>query len=638
MLFLDIETYSATNLPKCGVHRYVSDPTFRILLISYAVDDGEVVTCDLTKGEKLPMEVRDQILDDAVEKHAWNAAFERVCLSKYFGTYLKPESWRCTMVHAASLALPLSLKDCGAVLKIKDEKLDTGRALIRKFCVPDKETGLVVTPDEAPDDWQDFIRYNQQDVLAEREIYQRLRKIPVPEHVWKEYALDQRINDRGILLDLDLARASVEVAEKVRSEQLSELEDITGLENPNSPLQMKAWLEDSGLALESLSKADVLEALENSEGEIKRALELRLELSKSSIRKYNTMCDVACADHRARGLVQFLGANRTGRWSGRLIQVQNLKRNDLEGLATARELVKQKNIEAISMLYGSVPDTLSQLVRTAFIPKPGHRFIVADFSAIEARVIAWLAGENWVLDAFRNGQDIYCETASQMFGVKVEKHGENSELRQKGKACCLACGYGGSVGALKAMGADKLGMTEDEMAELVERWRMSNRNITAFWRELEFGAKEAIKAGIPQTVYGLKIYKQKGFLFIELPSGRKLAYCKPEFGVNRFGNESITYWGNTVAKPWTKLETYGGKLTENVTQAVARDLLAHSMLELEKSGYKIVMHVHDEVVLEVPEGVGSLDEACAIMGRAPSWAEGLPLVADGYECEFYRKE
>ncbi len=430
----------------------------------------------------------------------------------------------------------------------------------------------------------------------------------------------------------------LEIAENLRKEHVSELESITGLENPNSPIQMKGWLADNGLPLESLAKGDVKEALKTAEGNVRRALELRLELAKSSIKKYNTMCEVACRDKRARGLVQFLGANRTGRWSGRLIQVQNLRRNDLPDLDEARALVKREEGEAVEMLYDSVADTLSQLVRTAFIPKPGHRFIVADFSAIEARVLAWLSREQWVLDAFTRGQDIYCETASQMFGVTVEKHGKNAELRQKGKACCLACGYGGSVGALKAMGADKLGMTEDEMAELVMRWRMSNPNITDFWKALETADKEAIKTSVPQTVYGLKVYRAKGFLFIKLPSGRSLAYCKPELGINRFGHESITYWGNTVAKPWTKLETYGGKLAENVTQAVARDLLAHAMIELDKHGYKIVMHVHDEVVLEVTEGIGSVEEVCVMMSKAPSWAEGLPLEADGYECRFYRKE
>lgn len=637
-LSIDIETYSPINLAKAGVYKYCNHPDFEILLFSYAIDGCAVRTVDLASGEQLPAEILRALDDPVVVKWAYNAAFERACLSAYLGRRLDPAGWRCSMVWAATLGLPLSLKDVGAVLNLDAQKMEAGKSLIKYFCVPDKH-GHQRLPSSDPDGWRLFKSYNARDVQVETAIRHKLAHFPVPDYLWGQYEVDQRINDRGIRIDTTLATNAITIDESHRAQALARAQKLTGLENPASPLQLQEWLNQHGCPLESMAKESVNDALANASGDVCEALELRQELSRSSVAKYRKMMDATCTDQRAHGLLQFYGANRTGRWAGRLVQVQNLPRNYLPDLAQARGLVRDGNGEALEMLYPSVPDTLSQLIRTAFIPSEEHRFIVADYSAIEARVLVWLAGEETTLTAFKNGEDLYCATASAMFGVPVEKHGANSELRQKGKIAVLACGYNGSVGALKAMGALKMGLAEDELQPIVDAWRQANPNIVQLWHEVDNAATRAISTGRPVTLRNLVFEKKSGMLFITLPSGRRLAYVKPGIGVNRFGGTSITYWGQGVSRKWQKLETYGGKLVENIVQAIARDLLAEAITRIEKAGHRIVMHIHDEVVIDEPINSSiTVADICALMNELPEWAEGLPIDAAGYECDFYQKD
>jgi DNA polymerase len=783
-LNVDIESYSSENLAKGGVFRYCEAEDFEILLFGYSIDGGAVQVVDLTRGEKIPHEILQAITDRRVVKWAFNAAFERICLSRYLGlptgTYLDPASWRCTMIWSAYLGLSLSLMGVGAVLGLEKQKLSEGKDLIRYFCIPCAPT---ITnggrkrnhPADAPEKWKLFVDYNKRDVEVELAIHQRLRRFPVPDSIWDEYHLDQRINDRGVLIDRQLVGNAIEMDSLSRHELVSRMKELTDLENPNSVSQVKTWLAENGLEVDSLGKKDIIAALLDAPREIKEVLELRLQLAKSSVRKYQAMENAACSDDRARGMFQFYGANRTGRWSGRQIQAQNLKRNSIEDLAVARTLVKEGDYEAVKMLYGNVPDTLSQLVRTAFIPRKGYRFIVSDFSAIEARVLSWLAGETWRMDIFAEEGDIYCATASRMFHCEVTKHGENGHLRQKGKQAELACiaegqlvltdrglvpiehvtidhllwdgedwvthegviykgrgkvityggltatadhlvwiegmgkpvhlelaakcraqlvrtadgekpiylsgdlgvqrnpaaydapnktgtckvydvlnagehhrftvsgvlvhncGYGGSVGALKAMGALESGMTEDELKPLVDAWRQSNPNIVQLWWDVDQATKEAVKERTTIITHCIKFSYESGFLFITLPSGRRLAYVKPRIGTNAFGSACVTYEGVGGTKKWERIDTFSGKLVENVVQAISRDLLCHAMQQLEAAGCRIVMHIHDEVVIEAPMDM-EVDEVGRIMGIAPSWADGLILNAAGYEAEFYMKD
>ncbi len=782
--FVDIETYSSTDLAKSGVFRYCEAEDFEILLFGYSVDGGEVQVVDLARGETIPEEILEALTDRRVVKWAFNAAFERICLSRYLGlptgTYLDPSSWRCTMIWSAYLGLPLSLMGVGAVLGLEKQKLSEGKDLIRYFCIPCTPTitngGRIRNhPADAPEKWNLFVDYNKRDVEVELAIHQRLGRFPVPDFIWDEYHLDQRINDCGVLIDRQLVRSTIEIDKHSRQELVSRMQELTDLENPNSVSQVKAWLSENGLEVDSLGKKDVIAALSEAPREIKEVLELRLQLAKSSVRKYQAMENAACSDDRARGMFQFYGANRTGRWSGRLIQAQNLKRNSIEDLAVARELVKGGDYEAVKLLYGDVPDTLSQLVRTAFRPRKGYRFIVSDFSAIEARVLSWLAGETWRMDIFAEDGDIYCATASRMFHCEVTKHGENGHLRQKGKQAELACvaegqpvltdhglvpierlttdhllwdgedwvthegvickgirkvityggltatadhlvwiegmgkpvqlalaakcgfhlvstadgkkaiafgghqsvrrdsaaydapkelgacnvydivnagrhnrftvsgvlvhncGYGGSVGALKAMGALESGMTEDELKPLVDAWRQSNPNIVKLWWDVDRAVKDAVRDKTTTNTHGIRCSYESGFLFITLPSGRRLAYVKPRIGTNDFGSDCVTYEGVGSTKKWERIDTFSGKLVENVVQAISRDLLCHAMQQLEAAGCSIVMHIHDEVVIEAPNAM-KVDEVGRLMGIVPSWADGLMLSAAGYGADFYMKD
>ncbi len=800
-LSLDLETYSSENLAKCGVYRYAEAPDFEVLLFGYSADGAPVKVVDLTAGETLPADVRSALTDPAVTKWAFNAQFERVCLSRYLGyptgQYLDPSSWRCTMVWAATLGLPLSLEGVGAVLGLEKQKLKEGKDLIRYFCTPAKaRDGSLIRhyPTDAPEKWSLFKAYNLRDVETEMSIQQKLSKFPVTESEWRNYTLDQQINDRGIMLDRTLVTQAIRCDERFKRTHMEQARSVTGLDNPNSPVQLKAWLAEKGIEADSLSKAAVADMLEKADGEVELALSLRQELAKSSVKKYTAMQTVVGSDDRARGLIQFYGANRTGRYSGRLIQVQNLPQNHLPDLDTARALVRSGNTDAVEMLYDSVPLVLSELIRTAFVPKPGCRFYVADFSAIEARVIAWYAGETWRMDLFRSGGDIYCQSASQMFHVPVEKHGVNGHLRQKGKIAELACiaegqlvltdvglvpiekvtpkmklwdgeswvshggviykgrkgvityegltatpdhlvwvegqsrpiqfgaaaacgahliqtgngeqpirlggnnqpggtverghelhlttvgmpkavvqadgycetavqrtsvydirnagkhhrftvsghlvhncGYGGSVGALKAMGALNYGLQEEELKPLVDAWRLSNPHITKFWWDVDKAASICVRERTATETHGIRFYYQSGMMFVELPSGRRLVYVKPKMGLNRFGNESVTYEGVGEQKKWLRLESYGPKFVENIVQATARDILAEAMLRLNAAGYRIVMHVHDEVVIEAPPDT-SLEDICSVMGQTPTWASGLLLRADGYVCDYYKKD
>ena len=652
-LFCDIESFSPVQLAKTGVYPYADHPDFDLLLFGYSIDGGPVEVVDLASGETLPDEVLAALVDPDVVKWAHNAAFERVCLSAWLRAhhpkllsdgFLDPAQWRCTMIWSAYLGLPMSLDAVATVLKLDVQKDSAGRKLIKQFCTP--ATPSVLNggkrrnpPSADPTGWVRFIDYNRRDVEVELAIYERLASFPMPDDEWDTYALDQRINDAGILLDHRLVDNAVAVDEHHRNASLARAQKLTGLDNPNSPIQLKQWLTTHGCELESLAKADVHAAHDTATGAVKEVLELRGDLAKSSVKKYQAMQNVAGSDGRARGLIQFYGAGRTGRFAGRLVQVQNLPRNYLTDLDQARTLVRTGNLDALELLYESVPDTLSQLIRTAFIPSTSHRFIVADFSAIEARVIAWLAGETTTLTAFREGKDLYCETASRMFGVPVEKHGINAELRQKGKIAVLACGYGGSVGALKAMGALGMGLAEHELKPIVDAWRAANPHIVQLWADVEEAVIAAITSRQPIRLRNLRFGIESGILFIELPSGRRLAYVQPRLGENRWGGTSITYTGTTTARRWGQLETYGGKLVENIVQAIARDLLVTGMHAVAKAGHQIVMHVHDEIVIDEPENSGfTVTDACELMSTLPAWADGLPLDAEGYECDYYRKD
>lgn len=643
-LSIDIETYSDIPLQKTGVYRYSGSPNFEILLFGYSIDSGLVQVVDLTCGEHIPKEVLAALEDDSVIKWAFNAAFERVCLSRYLGyptgEYLDPESWHCSMVWAATMGLPLSLEGVGAVLGLEKQKLTEGKELIKYFCqpcLPTKANGQRTRnrPFHAPDKWELFKRYNARDVEAEMGIQQKLSKFPVPPQVWEEYDIDQEINDRGVRIDMELVEQAIDMDARSRQELTDAMKHMTALENPNSVQQMKQWLSDNGVETDSLGKKVVAELLKTAPPELAEVLTLRQQLAKSSVRKYQAMEKTVCSDSRARGMFMFYGANRTGRFSGRNIQLQNLPQNHLPDLAEARALVRSGDFDAVKLLYEDVPDTLSQLIRTAFIPRDGAQFLVADFSAIEARVIAWFAGETWRQEVFAKGGDIYCASASQMFKVPVEKHGVNGHLRQKGKIAELALGYGGSVGALKAMGAIEMGLTEDELPPLVDAWRQSNPNIVKFWWAVDHAVMEAVRYKHTTTNYGLTFSCRSGMLFITLPSGRKLAYVKPKVGTNKFGGECITYEGIGSTKKWERLDSYGPKFVENIVQATARDILCYAMRTLRHCS--IVMHIHDELVIEADPRM-SLDVVCQQMARTPPWAKGLLLRADGYATPFYKKD
>lgn len=653
-LMMDLETKSDIDIAKSGVYRYADSPYFDILLFAYSVDDAPVQVVDLASGERLPEEILNALTDDRIQKHAFNASFERVCLSVWLrrnyperfvsygspedacGNYLSPNAWRCTMVAADYLGLPLSLAGVGAVLQLQQQKMSEGKALIRYFCVPyDTVNGVPQfhTPADSPEKWNVFRAYNQRDVETEQAIERRLSRFPVPEFVWQEYALDQTVNDRGIQVDLQLVQQAIRMDALTKDKLLQRMKALTHLDNPNSVYQLLGWLETQGYPSDSLGKTQVQELIKTAREPVRSVLELRLQLSKASVKKYQAMQNAVCSDGRARGMFQFYGANRTGREAGRIIQLQNLPQNHLPDLEDARELVKSGNLEAVELLYEDVPDTLSQLIRTAFIPKPGYQFLVADFSAIEARVIAWLADETWRMQAFAEGKDIYCASASKIFGVPVVKHGENGHLRQKGKVAELACGYGGSVGAMKAMGGAE--MSDAELKQLVTDWRTASPHIVQLWWDVENAAIKAVRDKTETETHGIHFSYESGFLFIRLLSGRRLAYVKPRIEPNRFGGDSITYEGIGTNRKWERLETYSGKLVENIVQATARDLLFYSIQTL--SQYFIVGHIHDEMIIECPKDT-KLDEICQEMARTPDWANGLLLRADGYACQFYKKD
>ncbi len=655
-LSIDIETYSSVDLSRSGVYRYAEAPDFRVLLFGYSVDGGPVSVVDLACGESIPPEILSALTDDRVIKWAFNAAFERVCLSRFLGVSLSPSSWRCSMVWCAYLGLPMSLAGAGGALNLEQQKMTEGKKLIRLFCMPELSQGdgspvkislsFPSLISRFPEKWSLFKEYNRRDVETEEAIRQRLRKYPVPEMVWKEYALDQAINDRGIRVDMGLVESALALDEQARGELTEELRELTALANPNSVVQIRQWLADHGTEARDLSKKQVKELLLTADPAVRPVLLLRQQLAKSSVKKYQAMADTVCADGRIRGMFQFYGAWRSGRWAGRGVQLQNLPQTHLPDLDEARKLALGGDMASLKLLYDSVPDVLSELIRTAFVPEKGKKFIVADFSAIEARVIAWLAGETWRSDVFAAGGDIYCASASRMFGVPVEKHGINGHLRQKGKVSELALGYGGGVGALKAMGALEMGVPEEELQGLVTAWRSASPNIVRLWWDIDRSVKAAIST--PGTVLGLPFFshrdgspvnisRRSGMLFIRLPSGRSLTYASPTISTNRFGGMSVTYLGTGPSKKWERIESYGPKFVENIVQGIARDLLAAAMVRLEEAGYRIVAHVHDEVVVEA--GLDdSVDDVCRIMGECPRWAEGLLLRADGYECAYYRKD
>ena len=657
-LSIDLETYSDVDISKCGAYKYAESDSFEILLFGVSVDNGPVIVYDLTSGDEIPTEILEALSDENITKWAFNASFERVCLSnwlrkhhpEYFKSYnseddpvhnyLNPSSWKCTMIWSAYMGLPLSLEGVGAVLKLQDQKMKEGKDLIKYFCCPCKPTkangGRTRNlPEHAQDKWESFKFYNRRDVEVELSIKQRLSKFPVPDSIWNEYHIDQEINDRGIMLDMDVVKNAITFDEKSKAELMIAMQNITNLDNPNSVIQMKQWLSDNGVETESLGKKEVAGLIKETDGNIAEALKLRLQLAKSSVKKYQAMQNAVCKDGRAHGMFQFYGANRSGRWAGRLIQLQNLPQNHMPDLAEARELVRTGDYDTMEMLYDDIPDTLSQLIRTAFIARPGYKFIVSDYSAIEARVLAHLAGEAWRSKVFAEGKDIYCASASQMFGVPVEKHGVNSHLRQKGKIAELALGYGGSVGALKSMGALEMGLTEEELQPLVDSWRNSNPMITAFWWDVDSAVKTAIKQRILTEVRSIKFFYKSGMLFIRLPSGRMLSYVKPRIGENRFGGESVTYEGIGSTKKWERIESYGPKFVENIVQAVSRDILCNAMKTLRHCF--IVGHVHDELIIECSSGV-DLNEICKQMGRSLDWMPGILLRADGYETNFYKKD
>lgn len=656
-LSIDLETYSSVDLKKSGVYPYAESSDFEILLFAYAVNEGAVQVVDIACGEEVPDEILQALTDDTVTKWAYNSQFERVCLSywlrknypQYFssysiaedsvGNYLDPTSWKCSRIWGAYMGLPLSLKGIGAVLKLDEQKMEEGSGLIKYFCKPCRPTkkngGRTRNlPMHDPEKWVLFKKYNKRDVEVELAIKEKLAKFPVPDFVWDEYHLDQEINDRGILLDMHFVEQTITVDAQTKVYLHSKIQEQTGLENPNSVVQMKGWLSDNGVQAESLNKKAVKALISDSEDHIADVLSYRQQLAKSSVSKYTAMQNAVCADGRARGMFQFYGANRSGRWAGRLIQLQNLPQNHMDDLEEARNLVCDGNFDALEMLYDNIPNVLSELIRTAFIPKPGYKYIVSDFSAIEARVLSFLAGEQWRVDVFKAGKDIYCESASQMFGVAVVKNGINGHLRQKGKIAELALGYGGSVGALKAMGALDMGLSEDELQPLVNAWRSSNPHITQLWWDIDAAVKKAVMYKTSVQSHGFRIYYKSGMLFIDLPSGRRLVYVKPRMGTNQFGSDSVTYEGINTGK-WTRIESYGPKFVENIVQAVSRDILAYAMKTL--SHCFICGHVHDELIIECSPDV-SLSAVCEQMGRTPPWISGLLLRADGYECSFYQKQ
>ncbi|HFZ7048438.1 TPA: DNA polymerase [Streptococcus agalactiae] len=646
-LSIDLETYCEVDLRKSGVYHYAEDDSFEILLLAVSVDNGPVTVYDLTK-ENLPDQILQALVNDSIIKWAFNASFERICLSNWLKKhhpkllsegFLSPNSWRCSMVWSAYLGLPLSLEGVGTVLKLKDQKLKEGGDLIRYFCLPCKPTKINGGrkrnfPHHAPDKWAAFINYNKRDVEVELAIKDKLRNHPVPDFLWEEYHQDQNINDRGIGIDVDFVKAAITIDEESKSKIQEELKELTGLENPNSVLQMIGWLREHGVTTNSLDKKAVKELLKVVDAKTTKVLKLRQQAAKSSVSKYQAMVNCVCLDGRARGMFQFYGANRTGRWAGRLVQLQNLPQNHLPDLKEARDLFKTGDLEATDLLYGT-QDTLSQLIRTAFVPSDGKKFIVCDFSAIEARVLSHLAGEKWRSMVFEQGKDIYCMSASQMFGVPVEKHGHNADLRQKGKIAELACGYGGAVGALKAMGAIDMGLDEQELQPLVNSWRQANPNIVLFWWDVDKAVKTAVKYQKQTETHGIQFKVRKGMLFITLPSGRKLAYVKPKMGENQFGGESVTYEGTGTAKRWERLESYGPKFVENIIQAISRDILAYSMKQLKD--FRIVGHVHDEIIIECDQSQ-NLEQIATLMGKAPYWMPDINLRADGYECLFYQKD
>lgn len=655
-LSVDLETFSSVNLGKCGVYKYAESDDFEILLFGYSVDGSEVQVVDLAQGETIPEVVLSALTDETVTKWAFNAQFERVCLSRYLrdkginvnpgqtgkseGLFLNPCSWHCTMIWSATLGLPMSLENVGTVLGLDKQKLTEGKNLIKYFCLPCNPTKVNGgrTRNKYFHDkekWELFKSYNKRDVEVEMSIQEKLSRFPVPDFLWQEFYLDQTINDRGIGIDSLFVDSAIKLDQEVKTHLMSELKHITGLENPNSVLQMRSWLKKHGLEMESLGKKEVAKELKTVGKELAEVLRLRQQLAKSSVKKYTVMKNAACMDYRERGMFRFYGANRTGRFAGRLVQLQNLPQNHLPDLAEARSLVKQGNVEALEMLYEDIPDTLSQLIRTAFIPRTGLKFIVADFSAIEARVLAWLAGEKWRMRVFAEGKDIYCSSASQMFSVPVEKHGVNGHLRQKGKIAELALGYGGSVGALKAMGALDMGVREDELQPLVDAWRKSNPMVTTLWWDVDRAVKQCVHEHVSVQTHNIVFTYKSGFLIIELPSKRCLYYVKPRVEENKYGGESVTYEGVGSTKKWERLESYGPKFVENITQAIARDILLYAMQTLKE--YRIVAHVHDEAIIETDKSV-SVQSVCELMGRTPPWAEGLLLRADGYECEFYKKD
>ena len=655
---IDLETYSDVDISKCGAYKYAESDNFEILLFGVSIDGGEVQVFDLACGDTIPDDILVALSDDTVTKWAFNANFERICLSNWLkrhhpehfkgyripedpaSKYLNPSSWKCTMIWSAYMGLPLSLEGVGAVLKLQDQKMKEGKDLIKYFCCPCKPTKINGGRtrnllEHAPDKWEDFKAYNKRDVEVEMAIKQRLSKFPVPDFIWDEYHLDQEINDHGIMLDMDVVKNAIAFDKKSKSELMISMQNITNLDNPNSVVQMKQWLSDHGIEAESLGKKDVAAMIKNTDGDVAIALKLRLQLAKSSVKKYQAMQNAVCKDGRAHGMFQFYGANRSGRWAGRLIQLQNLPQNHMNDLADARELVRTGDYDSLELLYDDIPDTLSQLIRTAFIARPGYKFVVSDYSAIEARVLAYLAGETWRSKVFAEGKDIYCASASQMFGVPVEKHGINSHLRQKGKIAELALGYGGSVGALISMGALDMGLTEDELQPLVDSWRACNPNITAFWWNVDNAVKTTIKMKIPTEVNGIKFLCRSGMLFIKLPSGRTLSYVKPRIGENRFGGESVTYEGIGSTKKWERIESYGPKFVENIVQAVSRDLLCFSMRNL--SHCFICGHVHDELIIECSQDV-DYKSICNVMSRSPDWMPDILLRGDGYETKFYKKD
>lgn len=657
-LHLDLETYSSTDLSKCGVYKYVQAKDFEILLFGYSIDDGDVHVIDLAQGEKIPIDITKALSDENIIKWAYNANFERICLSEYLrrnyekyfnsygvnedtvGDYLNPKGWKCSMVWSAYMGLPLSLAGVGSILGLEEQKLSEGKELIRYFCMPCKPTKsngerTRNLPENDNEKWLLFKRYNKRDVEVEIAIQKKLSNFPVPDFIWNEYWLDQEINDRGIAVDMDVVENAILFDKQAKSSLSEKMKKLTGLDNPNSVQQMRDWLAENGLEMDSLGKKEVSSALKTASESLKTVLSLRQQLAKSSVKKYQAMKNAVCNDGRVRGMFVFYGANRSGRWSGRLVQLQNLPQNKITDLAEARELVKQGNYKAVQLLYDDIPDTLSQLIRTSFIPRKEMKFIVADFSAIEARVLSYLAREQWRADVFANGGDIYCASASQMFGVPVEKHGINGHLRQKGKIAELALGYGGSVGALKSMGALDMGLTEDELKPLVDMWRNANPNIVKFWWEVDRAVKDAVREHVPSKVGLLKFYYKSGMLFIGLPSGRNLTYVKPRICFNQFGGESVTYEGVGATKKWERIESYGPKFVENLVQGISRDILMYAMQTL--SHCFICSHIHDELIIECNEKV-SLSAVCEQMSRTPPWVKGLLLRADGYECDFYKKD